>query len=63
MHDSIDDVEELLPDAVLCLDSTAFKPCQIVSDLNTVAAERSLEPLEEVKESFRFETEVHGIVQ
>ena len=44
--DSIYDLEELLADTVLCLSTTTFKTTKVVSRLNLIVSESSLEPLD-----------------
>ena len=59
MDDPIKDLEELLLNARLCLDTTALKPCQIVSRLHQVVSQGALQPLDHVCESDRVVGQLH----
>ena len=63
MNYSVEDLEELLSNSSLCLDTAAVEASKVVHRLNTIATKRALEPLEQVEESSCAEAKVQGEVQ
>ena len=63
MIDPVDDLEELLSDAVLSLGPAAIETTKIVGSLHSVVAQGSLQPLNEVAKSDLVVGQVHRKVQ
>ena len=62
MNDTVDDLEELLTDASLGLDTTAIQPGQVVYHLDTIVSQGTLQPLQHIEETSSVIAQVHGKV-